>query len=80
MLVVEIHPTWRLEERGVEGPEPMPDVLQLESHTESHGRGKHRVLDVMHSPALQRGGNQVSPEQRDVGSVIVDRDHLAFDP
>ena len=63
--------------RGVEGAQAVADVLELDAHAEGHRRGEHRVLHVVHRPALERGRDQVGPEQRDVGAVIVDRDHLA---
>ena len=51
MLVEDVHPARRLEERRVEGPQPVADVLELEAHAERHRRGEHRVLHVVQSPA-----------------------------
>ncbi len=79
MLVVDVHPPGGLEERGIERPEPVADVLQLEAHAERHRRRKHRVLHVVDGPAFERGRNQVGPEERDVRAMIVDRDHLTLD-
>ena len=80
VLVEDVHPARRLEERGVERAEPVADVLELEPHAERHRRGEHRVLHVVQRPALERRRDEVGPQQRDVGAVIVDRDHLAVDP
>jgi len=47
VLVVEIESTWCLEERRVECPEPVADVLQSYTTAERHRRRKHRILDVV---------------------------------
>ena len=69
VLVEDVHPARRLEERRVEGAQPLADVLELDAHAERHRRGEHRVLHVVQRPALERRRDQVRPEQRDVGAV-----------
>ncbi len=79
MLVEHVHATRRLEEGGVEGAQALADGIQLDAHGESHGGGHHGILHIVHGPALQRGRNQVRPQQRNVPALVVQGDHLAVD-
>ena len=78
MFVVHVQPARCLKERGVEGAQAVADVLEPHAHGEGHGRREHRVLYVERCTPLERGGNEVRPQQRDVRAVIVDGDHVAI--
>ena len=61
VLVEHIHPPRGLEDRGIEGLQSMPDVIQGFTHTESERCGKHGVLYVMSSLPFHGCRNQVRP-------------------
>ena len=79
MLVVDVHAARRLVEGRVEGPEALADRVELQSERERHRGGEHRVLHVVRRAALERGRDQVRPDERDVAAAVVERDHLAVD-
>ena len=77
MLIVNIHSARRLEERRVEGPQPMLDILDADIHVVCQCGGKHRVLHIVHRTPFNRRRNQVCPQQRRVRLAIVNCDHVA---
>ena len=77
MLVVDVHAPGRLEERRVEGPQAVANILEVDRHVVGQRRGEHRVLHVVQRAAFERGRDQVCPQQRHVRVAIVDRDHVA---
>ena len=79
MLVVDVGASRGLEERRVEGAQPLADGLKLESHREAHRRGDHRVLHVVHCAPFHGRGNEMRPEQGDVRATVVNGDHLPVD-
>ena len=76
MLVVHVETARRLEERGVEGAQSVPDVLEPHTHGKRHRCREHRILHVERGPTFERGRNEMRPQQRNVRAMIVDRDHL----
>ncbi len=79
MLVVDVHAPGRLEERAVEGAQPLADGIELDAERERERGGEHRVLHVVHGAALERRRNEVRPHERDVPPLVVERDHLPVD-
>ena len=79
MLVEHIHAPGRLEERRVEGAQTLADRIELDAERKCHRGGEHRVLHVVGRASLERRGNQMRPEQRDMAAPVVERDHLSVD-
>ena len=75
-LVVDVAAAGRLEEGCVEGAEALADVLEAHAHRPGHRRREHGVLHVVHRLAFEGGGDEVRPQERHVGAVVVHRDHL----
>jgi hypothetical protein len=79
VLVVDVHAARRLEEGRVEGPEALPDRVELDAERERDRSREHRVLHVVRRAALERRGYEMRPHERDVAAAVVERDHLAID-
>ena len=77
VFVENISPAGSLEERRIEGLKPVADVLELDAHAVGDGRGEHGVLDVVHRPAFDGGGDEMGPQERDVVAFVVDGDHVS---
>ena len=56
VLAEHVHPAGRLEERGVEGAQPVADVLELLAQAVGDGGGDHGVLHVVQRPASMVAG------------------------
>ena len=80
MLVEHVHATRRLEERGVEGAQALPDRVELDAEREGDRRGEHRILHVVGRAPLERRRDQMRPHERDVAATVVQRHHLAVHP
>ena len=55
-----------LEEGGIEGAQALADGVQLHAKRERHGGREHGVLHVVGRATLERRGDQVSPQQREM--------------
>ena len=80
MFVVDIGASRTLEKRGVESAQAVSNFIQVFTKTKRHCRGKHRILHIVHRFALDRRRDQMRPQQRNMRTVVVDRNHLAVDP
>ena len=57
----------------------MADLVERLPQRVGHRGGEHGVLHVVDGLAFERGGDEVGPEEREVGALVEERDHVAVD-
>ena len=76
--VEQVEPAGRLEERRREGPQPLPDVVQVRTRGPRRGGGGQRVRHVHPRLPAERGRDQVRVQDRHRPRPVAEHDQLAL--